>query len=454
MGKLVLILFCAFALWMIRRDIARRDGLSKAIWIPTLWAWIILSKPMSLWLGTGGGVDTLEGSPVDRLFFLSLIIGAILVLFQRGLDWPAAISRNWQIFFFYGFFLLSVGWAYSAEASFKRWFKDIGNVAIALVILTESNPFQAIRAVFWRCSLVLFPLSVIFIRWFPDLGRRYSHHSGGLEVVGVTSQKNELGPMIVVCGLILLWDWLEGHRELERHPQTRLDRYVTAGLLASGLYLIYLSDSKTSIVCLLVGAIVLFSQHIPFLRARISALGGYVLIGSLCFFLLENLFGITESIVTSLGRDMTFTGRTNVWREILSLNTDPLIGVGFCSFWSDPRYVSQLPEWIAFSAHNGYMEMYLDGGWLGVAALSILLLVTAKRLSAALTAVDRYSLLRFATLLAIIIGCFSESHFGRMSPLWFLFLLVAIEPSSLRTARQSSGRRAAEGDQQLLHVGL
>ena len=104
--------------------------------------------------GFGGSVDTLEGSPLDRLFFFGMIFAALIVVSRRALSWQLVISRNWPLFLFYGFLLVSVLWANSPEASFKRWFKDFGNIVVLLVMLTEVNTPPAFRAVscpVWLC---------------------------------------------------------------------------------------------------------------------------------------------------------------------------------------------------------------------------------------------------------------------------------------------------------------
>src|SRR5205085_1117224 len=109
-----------------------------------------------------------------------------------------------------------------------------------------------------------------------------------------------------------------------------------------------------SMTCLVLGSFILGATKMPFLRKRMSALGGCALAAVLIFLSLDSLFGIKDEIVQSMGRDMTFTGRTDVWRELLNLHTNPICGTGFMSFWDDMRYRSKLPDWVAFSAHNGY----------------------------------------------------------------------------------------------------
>lgn len=441
MGYLIAISFWILVIWLIRRDTARRDGISGALWIPTLWAGILLSRSVSGWIG-GGAVDSLEGSPIDRLFYFGVIATSLAILSRRNVNWALFFQRNWPIFLFYGFFLVSVLWSESPFSSFKRWFKDIGNIFVAMVILTERNPSQAIRAVFTRCAYVLFPLSVIFVRWFPDLGRVYSR-SGGLQIVGVTTQKNSLGILVVVCGLILLWDWLERSHD-DRHPD-KLSRYLPLVLLLNGIYLLHLSDSQTSILCMIVGAIILLSSRIPVLRKKIGALGGFSLAAALGFYFLDWMFGVKAALLGAMGRDETLTGRTDVWRELLALQTDPVFGTGFLSFWSDQAYQSKLPNWVGFSAHNGYLETYIDGGFVGIFFLVVLLLVSGWRVNRQLAKDNTYVLVQFAVFWIVLIGNYSESHFGRMTPLWFLFLMTSLivprlRRSALPIASQSPNR--------------
>ncbi len=442
MPHLIATAFWTLVTAILVRDAKSRDGISRALWIPTLWAAILLSRPFSTWVGFGsggGGVDSQEGSPLDRLFFFALIVAAIVTLLRRRIAWGALVARNWPIALLYAYFLVSVLWADSPVVSFKRWFKDLGNVFVALVILTEVNPLQAIRAVFVRCAYVLIPLSLIFIRYFPHLGRTYNRHSGGMESIGVTFQKNSLGALVLVAGLVLVWDWIERRRS--GTPTYPLERYASLVVVAIGAYLLYLCDSKTSLVCLVLGTGVLLSIGSPTMRKRVSNLGAYSLLGAGAFAILDQTFGISSAVVGAMGRDMTFTGRTDVWAVILGLGINPVIGTGFCSFWSDPDYLSRLPDWVAFSAHNGYLETYIDGGLIGVAFLAMMLLVHGVRTNRELGHQGAFPVVRFAVLLVALVGNFSESHFLRMSPLWFLFLVTALEPAVMTRRRSVRGGR-------------
>jgi exopolysaccharide production protein ExoQ len=455
LNYLIALSFWIFAIWLIRRDTRQRDGISRAVWIPTLWVAILSSRPLSMWLGGGGAIDTLDGSPVDRLFYMTMIAASLYVLSKREVQWAQFFQRNWPLFLYYGYFLISTTWADSPVSSFKRWCKDLGNIFVALVILTETNPQQAFRAVFVRCAYVWIPLSVIFLRYFPGLGRNYLR-GGQLEPIGVSTQKNSLGAMVLVCGLILFWDWFERTRPGQR-PQKKFDRYLPLAIFLIGGYLLYLCDSKTSILCLGIGCLIFSTIKFPLLKDRINALGRYTLILVLTFFLVDWAFGVKDELVGRLGRDMTFTGRTEVWKVLLDLKTDPVLGTGFCSFWSNRDYLQQLPNWIAFSAHNGYLETYIDGGWIGIFFLSVLLLTSALRINRQLSYGGSFALVRFAVLVSTLIGNYSESNFGRMGPLWFIFLLCAIDTRYLLATTTESAPdptevEDAESERPRVHV--
>ena len=128
MQYLALVVFLCLAIWLLRRDSYIRSGISNVLWVPTFWVAIGLSRPLSMWLGFGGGTDSLEGSPLDRLLHFFVIGYSLMILNRRRINWSEILSGNWPVFLYYGFFLVSVFWADPPMVSFKRWFKDLGIV--------------------------------------------------------------------------------------------------------------------------------------------------------------------------------------------------------------------------------------------------------------------------------------------------------------------------------------
>ena len=49
---------------------------------------------------------------------------------------------------------------------------------MVLVLLTERHPYEAIGITLRRLSFLLLPASVLFVRYYPDLGRGYRANGG------------------------------------------------------------------------------------------------------------------------------------------------------------------------------------------------------------------------------------------------------------------------------------
>ena len=166
-----------FIIWLIVRDCRLRKSVSYAVWVPTCLLLILGSRPLSMWLAGGtltpgtealGTMGNQEATSLaDQLFQLSVLGASLLIAYSRRVRWRKLLAANKPLLFFYLFFALSVLWSGDPFGSAKRLTKDFGLIFVILVILTEKNPMEAIRAVYFRCAAVLFPLSVLFIKYFP-----------------------------------------------------------------------------------------------------------------------------------------------------------------------------------------------------------------------------------------------------------------------------------------------
>jgi exopolysaccharide production protein ExoQ len=78
------------------------------------------------------------------------------------------------------------------------------------------------------------------------------------------------------------------------------------------------------------------------------------------------------TVAAFFDRDATLTGRTTIWGASLVLGMDhPWIGHGFNAFWLGDEgpsgEIRKLAGWDVPSAHNGYLETWLDLGICGLA---------------------------------------------------------------------------------------
>ncbi len=76
--------------------------------------------------------------------------------------------------------------------------------------------------------------------------------------------------------------------------------------------------------------------------------------------------GVSDQILNLLGRDPTLTNRTDIWAELLALRGDWLVGTGFEGYWMGKRLERIMEVRNINEAHNGYLEVFLTTGSIGV----------------------------------------------------------------------------------------
>ena len=391
--KLALLLCCLFIIWLFARSMRREKRLSAALWIPLCWTLIIGSKPISAWFGFGGAAATpdgyLEGSPFDRLFFLILISAGLFVIGRRRISWGKIIGNNKWLFVFFLYLGLSTLWSDYPFVSLKRWIKDFGNVIMVLVVLGEIDQMSAIRALVLRCSYVLIPLSVVFVKYFPELGRYYDPWTWTPHYGGVTTDKNLLGIHCSFADYFLCVQLIRMRREWKAGKSTRTDFLAHVVLLLMTFWLLSITESATAIACLFIGLSLFLALNVQSFRMHVGRIGiGGAVAGLFMLLAAGYFFGLGEFATGALGRDVSLTGRTEIWRKVLNEDVDPLLGAGFYSFWMGdrPDKISKGFYYRLNEAHNGYLDTYLNSGLLGVLLLLALLLSSMKRIQRQLLA--------------------------------------------------------------------
>lgn len=364
---------------------------------------------------------------MNSLVFGGLIASAFIVLFRRRFQWSTLFYRNKALITIYSYLLLTSLWSEFPVGSFERVLKDFGTVLVILVVLTEKDPFASARIVLVRSSFVIFPLSICFIRYYPTIGRMMSK-SSELMYNGVATHKNTLGADAMVLLLGIAVEVID-LRSWPKNRSSIVGLRLRYAMVVMGAWLLWICNSKTSLVCTLLGlAILCAGKRI----ARIShpgrlIMGAVAVLGVGAF--LNSAFNIDQVIFKVLGRNETFTGREDLWRMIAEQHINPIIGDGFLSFWNSPIAVAyrEAGGTSVVSTHNGYLEVFLDGGGLGVLLLLVLLVSALRRITKGMPDGGLSAVARLMFCVPILIYNWTESTYFRLGPVWFVLLLVIID---------------------------
>jgi O-antigen ligase len=414
-------------LFFLDRD--KKTRVSKALWIPTAWLFICSSRSISGWLGLSStAADAasvyLEGSPVDRAVFLVLEVVALIVVIHRGRLAGTILRRNWAIGLFFFYAAISICWSDFPFVTFKHWIKGIGDVMMVLIVLTEPNLAGAIERLVTRIGFVLLPLSVLFIKYFPLLGRRLTN-SWTMEAVGVCTQKNGLGILCDFFGLGILWRFRSAYND-RQDPSRRRRLLALGAVLTMVIWLLWACNSMTSICALSMASVLMLLSTRPAFRRRPGRVH-LVTVGLLASTLYALFFQPSGGLIESLGRDPTLTGRTENWPIIISMVDNRLVGAGYESYWLGPRLEKLwaiFPGFPINEAHNGYIEILINLGWIGVALLGVLITTGYRNLIRASRHDPDASSLMTAFFFATVITGLTEAAFRMMTPPWIAFLLA------------------------------
>lgn len=407
---------------------------SAATWIPTVWMLIIGSRSLTEWvsLGTPLSMNIEEGSPLDRNAFFLLMVAGVIVLIRRSIAWSWVVRNNMWLLLFFLYCGISVLWSDIPEVAFKRWFKALGDPIMVMIILTDPNPVKAVEILINRCAYVLISLSVVFIKYYPQYGRQFSEWTGEAMNTGVTTNKNLLGYLLFVCGIFFVYRLLKKVGK-ERLPAGSRDVVVLAVFLVMIGWLFSLADAKTAVVCSGIGTGLALALGFKSVQKH---LGRYLLVALAVFIVFHVWLGITEMLVSSLGRNMTLTGRTDLWPVVLGMAGNPVLGVGFESFWLGERLRTLQAMWYfkPNQAHNGYIEIYLNLGWAGLLLLAGMVISSyialrktlARSLGAGRIELADFSRIGIGYLIAYLVFNFTDASFKSLNVLFVVFLLFAI----------------------------
>jgi exopolysaccharide production protein ExoQ len=431
--------------YLIRRDGRVAPRPSPAVWIPTLWLLINGSRQVSQWFASGpqfAAQALHEGNPIDQVVYGALILAGILVIARRGIQIHSFARFNTLIFVFLGYEAVSILWSDYPFLTFKRWIKASGDFVMILVIGTDRVPVRAITATIKRSGYILIPLSLLFCKYYPELGRAFNPWDGSSFNVGVTLDKNMFGYLLFAYGLFYFSVLVRTFdKKTPGFSPTHTDKLSTAFLLFMIAWMTPMADSKTSQIALVAGVMLVVAFQVPSVKRNALQ---WILGTVLAVAVLNVFFSLENTVIEASGRDATLTGRTGIWKTVLSVPNSVLFGTGYASFWLGDRlqYIWDVyPNTPLLQAHNGYIELYLNLGLIGVAILCGVLWTglrnTQRRMTApvlATTGLDErtYQTFGMAFVPMYILYNITESTFMGLNFLFIIFLLVAFEFSRFK----------------------
>lgn len=428
--RVALIVYALGILGLFWLDRDKEERVSKALWIPVFWLLINGSRPITSWMQTGPRIAepnmVMDGSPLDALGYAILLALALPVMFVRLKKVGALLRKNLPIVIFFLYCGVSVIWSEYPFVALKRWTKVVADLIMVMIVLTDGDRKAAFNALVKRIGFLLIPVSILLIKYFPDMGRGYDQWDGRLYNIGVGTNKNLLGMTCLIVGIGVVWRFLQAWQSpkgLERKKHLIAEGVV----LGMTIYLLWICDSVTSFSCFGLASILLVATTF-FASARRPAIINILVASLIGFVTFALFFSSGGAVLESMGRNSTLTGRTEIWQVVLGLVQNPIIGSGFESFWLGENLAKTWNlYWFHLNeAHNGYIELFLNLGWIGI-LIFVTVMYTGYRDLINLFRVDpAWAQIRLAYFVNAAIYSLTEVGFRMLSPVWILFLFSAM----------------------------
>jgi exopolysaccharide production protein ExoQ len=378
----------------------------------------------------------------DRIsYFSQIAVFAILavLLFVRWNTIARGIRHAFWPLSICAFAVLSAGWSDDPFFTFRRAIVFLATTVFAIYFGSSFDWDDQIEIFSWLLILSIAG-SVLMVVLAPQFGISHDMHMGAFK--GMFSHKNLLGRQMAL-GIVTV---------MVGKP-LGMPRWVRGACLLAAFPLLALSRSTGALLSLIIILAIHAMLNIPRPSRRSSP---PLWIGLLPLLLLIAVLMIANAgaFLSAFGRDASLTGRVPLWVAIEhAIDRRFWLGYGYAIFWV--RQSGSLQEvlatgWNALSAQNGYLDMGLD---LGIVGLGLFFCTLASAVRRGVNALHS-NLLRtqkwpFLLLLFFAVQNVHESDLIRLGTfMWIPFVatsvsLVLMEAKSKSAAREPVGEEGA-----------
>lgn len=360
---------------------------------------------------------------IPMLFSLNYLV-TIFLLIARWKKVIYVFSKDWLTWILLGIAVVSSLWSFSLTITLNRSLSLVGTSLFGLYLASRYSIKEQLKLLMWTFSIILL-LSILFAVAVPKYGVMGGIHSGAWR--GIFAHKNTFGRVMVLSTVVF---WLQA-------TDTKQKTWFLWLCVGLSVCLLGLAKSTTSLVNLVTIFTLFPIYHIFRWRYHLMIPG---MIGVVTFSSCLTLWLVSNAatVLGMLGKDTTLTGRTDMWPYIVDMiGKQPWLGYGYDGFWqgwdSPSVYVWRAAGWTAAHSHNGFLDLWLNLGLLGVIVFLLGFLVNLlKSLAYLRFSKSSEGLWPLMYLTHMLLGNVSESSLMlRNDIIWVLYVAVALSVTSL-----------------------
>ena len=339
----------------------------------------------------------------------------------------SAIKKNVFLILLIAFVFISIFWSPFPGLSLRRSIAITLTTAIGIYVGAKFDFEYIIKKIALVYGLIII-LSLLVSVIFPNYAFRYSEYTA---MNGIFIQKNVLGYNMILS--FLVWSWI--------YLSNIYGALIPLCFILISLVLLLLSKSLSSLLILFLLLSIYFyyvtSKLNKYLFWGISAfLTAAIMILAIFIFSYIHDKSLQAFFIDILGRDMTFSSRTIIWKAAwVDILKNFWFGYGYDAYWpgtgqSLSYFVKDLNPLEISGSHNGVLEIWLSLGLTGIMLFSCYYFQTLFRLLQSIIN-NKFSPTLFFMLLFIIantlINLTENLFLERNSILWILFVAISVQ---------------------------
>jgi exopolysaccharide production protein ExoQ len=359
-------------------------------------------------------------SPGHNIILLLLFAISAAAFFPKIIPVATLFIRDKVFAALVAWAMASCLWSQAPMDSLKTSLYLALNTIFAFYLYRRFTPDQQIRLLLmlgWFCLV----LSIVLSLFFP--------HYGIDQVTGENAWRGMYGHKNL-CSMTTSFLLLGGLYSPSKNVLSNIFRVIYVVL---SVFLVLMTKSATGKVCLAsIFAYYLFNRFISRVRlqerAIVIAVSAFLVVA-----LIVAGFALAPLVASLLGKNLTLTGRTQVWQSVIpAIVNRPIGGYGYSAFWRGYEGASasviMKNGWSVSSAHNAYLEVALSLGMVGV-LLVVCSIVRAGRDAFVCIRAGASPYLAWCGAIVLLTVVTSVDEGQVMIPnnlMWILFILACI----------------------------
>jgi O-antigen ligase len=308
---------------------------------------------------------------VNQILYVFLFLSSMIIVIKRFGTISLFIKREKYLSLFILLCLVSAVWSNYHFMSFKRSFQLLSVFLGLLNALLFIEPSKLLKVL--KIIIILYLLVTVFSSLF--IGAAIDPRFGTWR--GLSDHKNGLAQYGFYCFIISLFFYGEQNK-----LSTKITNYAISFV---SVIIVFMSGSSTGIV--MIGLIIIisliFSIEEIFKSLRI---GRTIMIMVLLFiiglWIVINIFAphLMDKIPIMLGKDPTLSMRTEIWDYVWTeIEKKIFLGYGYGTYWIKgssviANFASMFAGFEVNQAHNGYLEIMLQLGLIGITLFATILI--------------------------------------------------------------------------------